>query len=68
MIHIHIYTLHIYVIFKGVMELGNIAPRVGIEDTALAFLASDLSCLILPLYPHLPIYAALCLRGYNNIY
>ena len=52
----------------GVMKMGKIVARVGIEPTSLAFRASVLplhhiGSLMLPLYPHLPVYVALCLRG-----
>ena len=52
----------------GVMKMGNILPRVGIKPTFLTFRASVLplhhvGTLVSPLYPHLPVYAAHCLRG-----
>ena len=50
------------------MEMGNIVPRVGLEPTSRAFMASVLplgqvGSLISPLYPCLPVYAAHCLRS-----
>ena len=55
-------------IVMGAMKMGNIVPRAGFEATSLAFWASELplhyvGCLMSPLYPHPPVYAALCLRG-----
>ena len=52
----------------GMMKMGNIMPRVGFKPTSLAFKASVLTLhhigsLMLPLYPHLTVYAAHCLRG-----
>ena len=52
----------------GVMKMGNIAPRAGIEHTSLAFQASVLplhhvGSLMSSLYPCPPVYAAPCLRG-----
>ena len=52
----------------GVMKIGNIVPRVGIEPRSLAFRASVLplhhvGSLMAPLYPYLPVYAAPYLRG-----
>ena len=50
----------------GVMKVGNIVPRVGIEPTSLAFWASvsplhHTVSLMSPLYPCLPVYVAPCL-------
>ena len=52
----------------GVMKMGNIAPRMGLKSTSLAFRASGLplhhkGCLMSELYAHLSVYAAHCLRG-----
>ena len=52
----------------GETNMGNTVPRAGLEPTSLAFLASvlplhQLGSLMSPLYPHLPAYAAHCLRG-----
>ena len=60
-----IYTV-IYSIVVGVIKMGYIMSRV--EPTSLAFWASVLTLhhagsLMSPLYPHLPVYAAPCLRG-----
>ena len=54
------------------MKSGNIVPRVGIEPTSLAFPVSVLSLhrvgsMMSPLYPHLPVYAAPCLRGQRRL-
>ena len=51
----------------GVMKMGYIVPRVGLEPTSLAFWASVLpfyhvGSLMLPLYPRPPVYVAPCLR------
>ena len=51
----------------GEMKMRNSVPRTGIKPTSLAFLASVLplhhiGSLMSPLYPHLPVYAAPCLR------
>ena len=49
------------------MTMGNIVLRVGIEPTYLALEASVLShllsALMSPLYPRLPVYATLSLKG-----
>ena len=52
----------------GVMKMGNIVPRAGIEPISLAFSVSVLplhhiGSLMSPLYPHPPVYAAPYLRG-----
>ena len=52
----------------GVIKMGNIVPRAGIEPTSLAYKASVLpfqqvGSLMSPIYPHLPVYAAPYLRG-----
>ena len=52
----------------GMMKMGNSVPRVGIEPPSLAFQASVLplhhvGSLLSPIYPHLPICTAPCLRG-----
>ena len=57
----------------GVMKMGNIVPRVGLEPTYLAFWASVLSLhhigpLISPLYACSPVYVALSLRGQSADY
>ena len=49
----------------GVMKMGKIVPRVGIESAALAFRVSLLplhyvSSLTSPLFPRLHVYAAPC--------
>ena len=48
----------------GVLKMGNIVPRVGMEPISLAFRASVLpldhiGSLMLPLNPRPPVYAAL---------
>ena len=53
----------------GMMKMGNIVPRVGMDLTSLAFQASVLpfhhvGSLMSPLYPHPPLYVAPCLRGH----
>ena len=55
-------------IVAGVMKMGNTMPRAGLKPTSLAFRASVLplhhvGSLMSQLYPWLPVYAALCLRG-----
>ena len=57
-----------YIVSWGVMKMGNIVPRAGLETTSLTFQASVLlldhiRSLMSPLYSRLPVYAALCLRG-----
>ena len=56
-----------YAIVVGVMKMGNIVPRAGLEPTSLAFRASvqllHIGSLISPLSPRLPVYAAPSLRG-----
>ena len=52
----------------GVMKMGNIVPRYGIEPTSLSFQASvqplhHVGSLMSLLYPRLPVNAAPCLRG-----
>ena len=52
----------------GVITMGNIMPRAGIEPTSLTYWASVLplrhvGALMSPLYPRLPVYAAPCLGG-----
>ena len=52
----------------GVMQMGNIVPRAGLEPTSLAFWASVLplhhvGSLMSALCQCLPVYAAPCLRG-----
>ena len=52
----------------GMMKLGNIVPRGGIEPTYLSLWASVLTItplgfLIPTSYPRLLVYAVLCLRG-----
>ena len=55
-------------IVVGVMKIGNMVPRAGLECTSQAFWASvlPLHCvgfLMSTLCPCLPVYAAPCLRG-----
>ena len=50
------------------MKMGNIVPRAGLKTTSQAFWGSVLifhhiGSLMSPLHPHLPDYAAACLRG-----
>ena len=57
-----------YACVVGVMKIGTIVPRVGLEPTYLAFQAIVLALhhigyLMSPLYPRLPVYAAPCLKG-----
>ena len=52
----------------GVMKMGNTVHRVTLKSTSLAFQVSVLplnhiGSLISPLYPHLPVYVVICLRG-----
>ena len=52
----------------GVMKMGNMVPRVGIEPTSLTFWATMLplyhvGSLVSPLCPLSPVYVALCFRG-----
>ena len=56
----------------GVMKMGNIVPRAGLEPTSLAFQASVLplhhvGSLMSPLYPCPLVYVALCLRGQRRL-
>ena len=48
-------------------KMGNMVPRAGTEPASLALQASVLQhhigSLRSQLYPHLPVYAAPCLRG-----
>ena len=51
-----------------VMKMANISPILGIKPTSLVFWANVLSVhhigsLMSPIYPHPPVYAALCLSG-----
>ena len=51
----------------GVMKMGNIVTRVGLEPTSLAFWASvqplhHVGSLMSPVYRQPPVYAAACLR------
>ena len=74
-LYIHIHTAHsLYKIMDmatsvvGVMKVGHILPRAGLEPTSLAFQASVLplhhiGSLMSPLYPRPLVYAAPCLRG-----
>ena len=52
----------------GVMKMGNIVPRAGLESTSLVFWDSMLplhhvGSLMSPLFPQPPVYSARCLRG-----
>ena len=52
----------------AVTKMGNTVPRAGIEPTSLIFRANVLplhhiESLMSPLFPHQPVYMALCLRG-----
>ena len=68
-LYIFVYIcIYLYIYVVGVMKVGNIVPRVGIECTYLAFQASVLplyqvDSLMSPLYPRLPVYAVPYLRG-----
>ena len=60
--------LHFFANVMGVMKIGNIVHRAELEPTSLAFQASVLSLhhigsLMSALFPCLPVYVALCLRG-----
>ena len=69
-IYIYIYIHHQYIwkYVVGVMKMVNTVPRARIKHTSLAFQASVLplhhvGSLMSPVYPCLPVYVALCLRG-----
>ena len=52
----------------GVIKMGNIVPRVGLKPTSHESWASVLpfhhvGSLMSAIYPHLPVYAAPCLRS-----
>ena len=50
----------------GVMKIGNIVPRAGLEATLRASVLPlhHIGSLMLPLYQRSPVYAARCLRNY----
>ena len=57
-----------YISVMGVMKMGNIVPKAGIEPITLVLQPSVLplhhvGSLMSPLYPHPPVYVAACLRG-----
>ena len=49
----------------GVMKMGNIVPRMAIEPMYLASVLPlhHVGYLMSPIYPHIAVYAAPCLRG-----
>ena len=57
---VHLLTI---ITVLGVMKMGNIAPRVGIEPTSLAFRTSVLT-ISPPMFPHVTtLLMPMCLYG-----